>query len=501
MSQSIGTRTIEIRGESQPKTATGYILPSLGFVIVVAVLLRVGSALIQGDRVELLPGVYDQISYHTLAVRVLGGHGFTFGQQWWPETRAGAPTAHWSFLYTLYLVLIYSLVGVHPLVARVIQAVVAGVLQPILTYRLGSRVLGRNVGLIAAALSSVYIYFFYYAGALMTETFYILAILWMVDLTISLGQNQQSPSFCNPVSWQPWVSLGLAIGIAALLRQLILLLVPVVFLWLLVVRGHRLPSVTKATLADRILPTISGLVISVGVIVLLIAPWTIRNYHAFGRFVLLNTNSGYVFFWGNNPIYGTNFVPILPSKEYQELIPANLKGLDEAALDQALMQRGIEFVISDPIRYLLLSLSRAKAYFEFWPSPDSSFLSNLSRTLSFGVLLPFMLVGIAQTLREMKIWGRQRRSSLILLYLFMLIYTAIHLLSWALIRYRLPVDALLVIFSAYVLDRLLQRLAWRTVGPSRWSDLKKLLRSHADRRSLPPVLSSPSHTQSDLSGN
>lgn len=35
-----------------------------------------------------------------------------------------------------------------------------------------------------------------------------------------------------------------------------------------------------------------------------------------------------------------------------------------------------------------------------------------------------------------------------LIYSFITLYTAIHLLSWALIRYRLPVDAVLIIFAA-----------------------------------------------------
>jgi hypothetical protein len=42
-------------------------------------------------------------------------------------TAAGAPTAQWSFLYTLYLVVVYGLFGIHPLEARLIQAVIVGI--------------------------------------------------------------------------------------------------------------------------------------------------------------------------------------------------------------------------------------------------------------------------------------------------------------------------------------------------------------------------------------
>ncbi|MEM8861308.1 MAG: hypothetical protein AAGD96_23540, partial [Chloroflexota bacterium] len=67
-------------------------------ILAVSVLLRLGSAFYLGNEVSLLPGIYDQISYHSLAIRVIDGHGFTFGVPWWPVTQAGEPTAHWSYL-------------------------------------------------------------------------------------------------------------------------------------------------------------------------------------------------------------------------------------------------------------------------------------------------------------------------------------------------------------------------------------------------------------------
>ena len=66
----------------------------------------------------------------------MGGYGFTFDRLWWPLTRAGEPTAHWSYLYTLYLVVVYGLAGIHPLLARSIQAVLVGFLMPWLVYRI-----------------------------------------------------------------------------------------------------------------------------------------------------------------------------------------------------------------------------------------------------------------------------------------------------------------------------------------------------------------------------
>ena len=45
-------------------------------------------------------------------------------------------------------------------------------------------------------------------------------------------------------------------------------------------------------------------------------------------------------------------------------------------------------------------------------------------------------------------------------------YTLIHLLTWALIRYRLPVDAVLVVFGgAGLVDLTVRAVAWRRREP------------------------------------
>ena len=72
-------------------------------------------------------------------LRAIAGHGFSYEQGWYPFTPANTPTAHWSFLYSLYVAGVYGLFGVHPLAVRLAQAVLGGLLLPWLVYRLGRR--------------------------------------------------------------------------------------------------------------------------------------------------------------------------------------------------------------------------------------------------------------------------------------------------------------------------------------------------------------------------
>ncbi|MFN2139238.1 MAG: hypothetical protein ACK2U5_02090, partial [Candidatus Promineifilaceae bacterium] len=78
-----------------------------------------------------------------------------------------------------------------------------------------------------------------------------------------------------------------------------------------------------------------------------------------------------------------------------------------------------------------------------------------SRVASFGLFLPFMLIGLARTvLYKFPSFSSRLKSPLTLVYLFLLAYTGIHLLTWTLIRYRLPLDAFLVIFAGLTLVRI-----------------------------------------------
>lgn len=445
----------------------------LAGILLLAVLLRIASAIQHGDAVIGLPGIFDQVSYHNLAQQVMTGQGFRFAQEWWPVTRAGEPTAHWSFLYTLYLAGVYTLFGSQPLAARLIQAVLTGFLHSWLAWRIGRRLFGPNVGLVAAGVSAVYLYFIYYGGALLTEPFYLTGILWTLDVTLRLagvGLPQNADTREPLQQWTRWFELGLAIGVTALLRQLFLLFVPFLFGWLLWNTRRPQPSGgAKLWLITR--PSwrvVRGPLLTTVVVALLILPWTLRNYSVFGTFTPLNTNAGYAFFWGNHPIYGTRFVGILPDDgpSYQELIPGELRHLNEAALDQALLKVGIGFILDDPGRYVLLSLSRTREYFKFWPSPASSTLSNLARVGSFGLFLPLMVYGLWLAGRKLRRIDEQRqRAGILLLLLFGAVYTAIHLLTWALIRYRLPVDAILLIFAAVAVVRIGERFG-KPQGPA-----------------------------------
>ncbi len=403
-------------------------------IVALAILIRIVASLLLGDRAEPISGAYDQMTYDTLAQSVLAGKGFSFPTDWYPFTLAHEPTAHWSFLYTLYLAAVYAVFGHHPVAARLIQAVLCG-LNILLAYRLGRRLFGEWTGIAAAALTAGYAYLIFFNAALMTQSFYIVAVLAAIDLSLSLVDKP---------TLRGWVLFGFVIGLGALFRQTLLLFAPVLFVWIWWSSRRSAAENRDSSPAQRRLSPVLGILISLGVIALLVLPWTLRNYLVYHDFLLLNSNGGYFLYASNYPAQGTNFDP-----NYVAPIPANLRGLPEPTIDRALYRDALGFIVSDPIRFLLLSLNRTQDYFWLVPSDQSGLISNVARVFSFTLYLPFMLYGLFLS-------RRQWRASLPL-YLYIAFDTLLSLASWAAPRYRLPSDALLIVFAGLAVATLADR--------------------------------------------
>jgi 4-amino-4-deoxy-L-arabinose transferase-like glycosyltransferase len=409
----------------------------LAAIVALGTVLRVAMAVYLGNVVVPLPAAYDQVFFHDVALNLLAGKGFVFTNPPWPFIQPGAPTAYTSFLYQLFLAGIYAVLGAQPLAARLVQALLCS-LMPWLVYRLVKELLGEPpeaaghveaVALAAAAITAFYAYFVYYSATLMTEGPYLLAVAWGVILTLQLARRP---------CLRDWALWGLAMGLAILLRQVFM---PIAALLLLYILWKARRELRFAHLAAAI-----------GVIAAMILPWTVRNHAVFHRFVLLNTEAGQVFWNANHPDLGTDWQP-----DAMFPIPADLKGANEAVLDDELMRRGIQEILADPGRFVGLSLSRLGTWVTFWPMASSPPLSNVARTLSFGICVPFMLAGLALSFRQASRW--------LLLYGFILAYTFIHVISWVQIRYRMPVDLLLVPFAALAAVRLAEAVRRRQPLP------------------------------------
>ncbi len=445
---------------------------NLPLIILLAILLRLGIGLYLGDTV---PDNTDETSYSALGARLATGHGYSFDRGWYPFTSPDTPTAHWSFLYSAFVAAVYSVTGPHPLAARLVGAVLGGILLP-LTMVFFARRLYREgptnptsdsqplapqalsaahiLPLLSTLLAAIYLFFAIFAASLMTETFYITALLWSLERGLALQQTLRSTDAPRRQVWLIGLGLGIALGIATLLRQSILPWAPIMGLWLLW-RGWR---------HQRLGAAFQAMTVAAIVVIACILPFTLRNYRVYHEFLLLNSNAGYAMYSAQHPMHGASF------REYDAApMPEGLGQLNEAQLDKILMARGIGFILEDPGRYALLSLSRVRDYFAFWPTPNTPLVSNLGRVFSIALFLPFMLYGIwlaARNPSRSPAHALLHREDVAFLLLFMAFYSLLHILTWAMARYRLPVDAVALPFAALALLDLAARLKLVTLAPS-----------------------------------
>jgi 4-amino-4-deoxy-L-arabinose transferase-like glycosyltransferase len=269
-----------------------------GVAALVAILL-LGAGLRVGEAWDGRAPVFDAAAYAAIAKNLDQGNGFTVG--------AGAtqPSSDYSPGLPLFVAGIYKVTGgVHERLARVVLALI-GTLAILFTYLLarrlaaaslfrnrpsvlcnpegdkGQRVDRRGVaaGLIAALVVAIYPATVEYTGMLMTEPAAatllagaILGMLWAADGT---------------TLWR-WLVPGLTLGALALVRPEYLAIGFV--LALLVLLRERLTFDWRRAL-------FSAAIVLAGIIVV-VAPWTIRNAIALDRFVTVSTGGGQVLYAG-----------------------------------------------------------------------------------------------------------------------------------------------------------------------------------------------------------
>ncbi|MGH2715662.1 MAG: glycosyltransferase family 39 protein [Thermoleophilaceae bacterium] len=247
----------------------------LALVAVAALAIRVVYLLTVGEDVV---GIGDFYFYHWSANLIAEGRGFTdpfvltsFGTE--------LPTAEHPPLWSLFLSLVSLLggsgspVGVtgpegdylaHRLAGCLVGAGVVGLIG-----LLGRRLGGERLGLAAAGIAAVYPVLVTADASLMSESLYGLFVVLALLLAYRLIDR--------PDPWRA-SALGAVIGLAALTRGEGLLLLPLLALplaW----RGGR------AGRGLRIAAVCLGMLV-------VVAPWTVRNHLALARFVPISTNEG-----------------------------------------------------------------------------------------------------------------------------------------------------------------------------------------------------------------
>jgi len=239
----------------------------LGLAALVAILL-LGLALRVDYAWEGRAPVFDAVAYGEIARNLDEGNGFAL------DDRATQPASNYSPGLPLLVAGLYKLSGgEHERFAHVVLALI-GSLSVLFTYLIARRLSGPFAGLVGAGAVAIYPALLEYQGMLMGEPLAttllsgaVLSLLWVA------GPARER-----------WLLPGLLLGALVLVRPEYL--------------GVSLLLALVVLARDRSRTGLLNAAILLAGVVLVVAPWTVRNAVELDRFVPVSTGGGQVLFAG-----------------------------------------------------------------------------------------------------------------------------------------------------------------------------------------------------------
>jgi 4-amino-4-deoxy-L-arabinose transferase-like glycosyltransferase len=403
-------------------------------ILLVALVGRVAFLVFFADTLTLKTSGYDDYAVH-----LMEGRGFTRF-----DDRAG--DSDLPPLYSLFLAGIYTLFGRSPIPVACVQ-IVADLLTTFLIYLIGRRVGGEGVGLVSAALYGCYPYLLFQNLTVNDTGIFICLLMTAIWLSYRTRDSRNA--------WYA-ATVGLTLGVAALTKTWVILVVPLLILAWRRRLGFR-ESLRFALLSGLCLTAV-------------LSPWVIRNTLLNGQFVFVSTNGGSNLQQGNNPCVA-DYLAHGWDAQWVDCLAEPPSGMSEVQEDRWRRDQAIRYLRGHPsqwprlfgIKFLVLwspaimptglppHAREAGGAVLLYETPAF----QAARTLHlayFGPLLAFAAIGL--------FWAWRDRAPVGLLLTVPLIITVFYVAFHPSTRYRSPADPFVFILAAYALNR-----PWRRLKP------------------------------------
>jgi 4-amino-4-deoxy-L-arabinose transferase-like glycosyltransferase len=232
-----------------------------------------------------------------------------------------------------------------------------------------------------------------------------------------------------------WIVLGAGCSLAALIN-------PALLLSLLAIMGWVAYQTRRSGWSRPLLGLFALLVV--------FAPWPIRNAMRFHAFIPLRSTVGIEMYMGNHPgANGRLDESRFPMFNKQEMASYLAKG--EVTYTNDKSAQAWTYIRAQPVVFLKLSLRRV---YRFWSGTGNA---NGSPLYAIHALTTTLFAGLGLIL----LVRRQRQALAILMALPLLLFPLPYYLTHAEFRYRLNIDPLLTMLAAYAVTQLVARLSAR----------------------------------------
>ncbi|HEX6804380.1 MAG TPA: glycosyltransferase family 39 protein [Terriglobales bacterium] len=230
----------------------------------------------------------------------------------------------------------------------------------------------------------------------------------------------------------PWIAFGLLWGVAALTNTSLLSFLPASGLWAWNRRSQRRRS------------SLAGVALASLFFVGTIAPWLVRNYETFGKFIFLRSNFGAELRLGNGPYANGMWMQWLhPSQNIVEM--RRYERLGEIQYVATRKREAMDFIRQSYGRFAWISFKR---FVYYW--------GGLPRSSEIPALAPFKnSLFLASSV--LAFWGlgralRKKRPGAWLFFWLIVSYPTIYYFVFPHPRYRHPIEPELGILIVYVIS-------------------------------------------------
>jgi hypothetical protein len=190
---------------------------------------------------------------------------------------------------------------------------------------------------------------------------------------------------------------------------------------------------------------------SVLLFVLVLLPWTIRNYYAVDGLVFVKSNFGLELWLGNNPAVKQVYTPELhPYSNLTELLRLILNG--EPNYNRVKEREAIAFIVARPGIFMKNTLVRIRdTWMATYDSTEEAWILNLHLSRAD--------VWFCTLLSLLAFWGgivvaRNRLPEAMPLALCLLVFPIPYYITHTTLRYRHPIDPFLTILAVYAVATL-----------------------------------------------
>jgi 4-amino-4-deoxy-L-arabinose transferase-like glycosyltransferase len=230
--------------------------------------------------------------------------------------------------------------------------------------------------------------------------------------------------------WRGWILFGALYGIGALANPTMLAFLPFCGLWIWRQRFR------------RGLPSLAGVALASLAFFVMLSPWLIRNYEAFGKFVFIRDDFGLQVRLGNGPYADGMLMPFLqPNLDWQEF--DKFQQMGEIAYANRCKRLAFDWISAHPARFVVISLKRFFYYWNGVPRPTGSISPVDFRSSAFLATSVLALWGVGRAVRQKKP-GAWLYAGLLLTYPTVYYFVFPHA------RYRHPIEPELLILIVFL---------------------------------------------------